>query len=76
VIEDCPLAMKRNITKQLLRVCGSVWDSDSTKAGTARGDNSKTHAFNTISIWSVQRCGMLPVTAQATFRQGRDIVVS
>jgi len=36
VIEDCPLAMKRNITKQLLRVRGSVWDCDSIRAGVKR----------------------------------------
>ena len=37
--------MKRNITKQLLRVRGSVRDSDSVaciRAGTARAGNSET----------------------------------
>jgi len=33
--------MKRNITKQLLRVRGSVRNSDSIRAGTARGGNSE-----------------------------------
>jgi len=42
--------MKRNITKQLLRVRGSVWDSDSIRASMARGGNSETHAFDAISI--------------------------
>jgi len=41
VIGDCPLAMKRNITKQLLRVHGSVQDSDSIRAGTAAGEIQK-----------------------------------
>jgi len=42
--------MKRNITKQLLRVRGSVWDCDSIRAGTAWGGNSETLAFDAISI--------------------------
>jgi len=50
VIGDCPLAMKHNIIKQLLRVRGSVWDSDSIRAGTTRGGNSETRAFDAISI--------------------------
>jgi len=33
--------MKQNITKQLPRVHGSVWDSDSIRAGTARGGIQK-----------------------------------
>ena len=41
VVGDCHLAMKQNITKQLVR--GSVWDSDSIIAGIARGGNSETH---------------------------------
>ena len=49
MIEDCPLAMKQNITKQLLREHGSVRDSDSMRAGTTRGAISKTHAFDAIS---------------------------
>jgi len=76
VIGDCPLAMKRNITKQLLRVRDSVWGSDSIGAGIARGRNSETRAFNAISNSSVQKRGSFHVTAQALFRQGRDVVVS
>jgi len=76
VIGDCPLAMKRNITKQLLCVRGSVRDSDSMRAGTARGGKSETHAFNTISISSVWKHGLFRVTAQALFRQGSNFVVS
>jgi len=53
VIGDCPLAMKWNIIKQLLHVCGNLWDSDSIRPGTARGGNSETCAFNTILISSV-----------------------
>ena len=55
MIGDCPLAMKRNITKQLLRVRGSVRDSDRIRVGTARGENSETSAFDAISISSVQK---------------------
>ena len=73
---DCPLAMKRKITKQLLRVRGSVRDSDSIRAGTARGGNSETRAFDTISISSVQKRGLFHVTVQALFRQGSNVVVS
>jgi len=40
--------MKRNITKHLLRVHGSVRDSDSMRAGTARGENSETRVFDAI----------------------------
>jgi len=68
--------MKRNITKQLLRVRGSVRDSDSIKAGTARAGNSETRAFDAISISSVRNRGLFHVTTQALFRQGRDVVVS
>jgi len=39
VIGGCPQAMKQNIAKQLLHVRGSVWGSDSIRAGTARGGN-------------------------------------
>jgi len=46
--------MKRNITKQLLRLRVSVRDSDSIRAGTARGGNSETRAFDAISISSVK----------------------
>jgi len=74
VIEDCPLAMKRNITKQLLRVRGSVRNSDSIRAGTARGGNSETRAFDAISISSVQKRGLFHVTAQALFRQASNVV--
>jgi len=76
VIGACPLAMKRNITKQLLllRVRGSVRDSDSMRAGTARGGNSETHAFNAISISCVRKRGLFHVTAQALFRQGSSFV--
>ena len=70
MIRDCPLAMKRNITKQLLRVRGSVRDSDSIRAGTARRGNSETRAFGAISISSVQKRGLFHVIAQALFRQG------
>jgi len=75
MIGDCPFAMKRNITKQLLRVHGSVRDSDSIRAGTARG-NSETRAFDAISISSVQKRGLFNVIAQALFRQGSNVVVS
>jgi len=74
VIGDSPLALKRNIIKQLVR--GSVHDSDSIRAGAARGGNSETRAFDAISILSVQKCGLFDVTAQALFRQGRDVAVS
>jgi len=33
-------------------------------------------AFGAISISSVQKRGLFHVTAQALFRQGRDVVVS
>jgi len=46
MIKDCPLAMKPNITKQLLRVRGSVQNSDSIGGSTARGGNSETCAFD------------------------------
>jgi len=68
-MRDCPLAMK-----QLVR--GSVQDSDSIRVSTARGGNSETCAFDAISISSVQKRGLCHVTAQALFRQGRDVVVS
>jgi len=64
----CPLAMKRNITKQLLRVHGSVRHSDIIRAGTARGGNSETRAFDAISISSVQKRRLFHVTAQVLFR--------
>ena len=76
MIGDCLLAMKRSITKPLLRVRGSIWYSDNIRAGTARGGNSETRAFDTVSISSVQKRGLFHVTAQALFRQGRDVVVS
>jgi len=63
VIGDCLLNMKRNITKQLLYVRGSVRDSDSITAGTAEEENSDTRAFNTISILNVQKCELFHVTA-------------
>ena len=69
VIGDCPLAMKRNITKQLMRVRGSVRDSDSIRAGAARGGNSETRAFGAITVSSVKKRGLLHVTAHT--RQGR-----
>jgi len=68
--------MKRNITKQLLHVCGSVRDSGSIRAGTARGGNSETRAFDAISISSVQKRGLFRATAQVLFSQGSDAVVS
>jgi len=68
--------MKRNIIKQLMRVRGSARDSDSIRAGTARGGNSETRAFDAISISSVQNCGLFHAPAQALFRQGRDVAVS
>ena len=76
MIGECPLAMKRYITKQLMRVRGSVRGCDSIRAGTARGGNSETRAFDVISISSVQKRGLFHVTAQALFRQGRDVAVS
>jgi len=33
MVGDCPLTMKRNITKQPLHVRGSVRDSDSIRGG-------------------------------------------
>ena len=68
--------MKRNITKQLMHVRSSVRDSDSIRAGAARGGNSETRAFDAISISSVQKRGLFHVTAQVLFRQGRDVAVS
>jgi len=44
VIRDYPLALKLNITKLLVR----VQDSDSKRAATARGRNSKTR---TTYVW-------------------------
>ena len=76
MVGDCPPATKRYITKQLLRVRGSVCDSDSIRAGTARGENSETSAFDAISISSVQKRGLFHVTAQVLFRQGSNVVVS
>jgi len=74
VIGDCPLATKRNFRKQLLRVRGSVWDSDSIRAGTVKGGNSETHAFDATSISSVQKRGLFHVTAQALFGQSNVVV--
>jgi len=68
--------MNQNITKELLRVRDSVRDSDSIRAGTARGGNSETHAFNAISLSSVQKCGLFHVTTQVLFSQGNNAVVS
>jgi len=53
--------MKQNITKQLVR--GSIWDCDSIWAGTARGRNSETRAFDAISISSIQKRWLFHVTA-------------
>jgi len=75
VIGDYPLTMKRNITKQLLRVHGSVRDSGRIRASTATGGNSETPAFDAISISSVQTCGLFHVTAQVQFRQGSNVDV-
>ena len=61
--------MKENITKQLLHVRGSVWDSDSIRAGTARKGNSETRAFDVVPISSVQKHGLFHVPAQLLFRQ-------
>ena len=58
--------MKRNITKQLLHVYGSVWDSHSITASTARG-NSETRAFDAISILSVQTSRLFHVIVQVLF---------
>jgi len=66
--KETPLAMKQNITKQLLHVHGNVQDSDSMRAGTARGGNSETCAFDAISISSVQKRGLFHVIAQVLFR--------
>jgi len=68
--------MKQIITKQLLRVRGSVRNSDSIRASTARGGNSETCAFDAISISSVQKRELFDVIAQALFRQGSNVVVS
>jgi len=67
--------MKQNIIKQLLRVRGSVRDSDSIRTGTARGGNSKIRVFDAISTSSVSKRGLFHVAAQALFRQGSNIVV-
>jgi len=45
-------------------VCGSVQDSDSMRASTARGGNSETRAFDAISITSFRKRGLF---AQALF---------
>jgi len=68
--------MKRNFTKQLLRVRRSVWHSDSIRAGTAKGGNSETRAFDPVSISSVRKRGLFHVIAQAPFREGSNVVVS
>jgi len=67
--------MKRNITKQLLRVRGCVRDSDSMRAGTARGGNSETCVQHNINFECSKR-GLFHVSAQALFRQGSNVVVS
>jgi len=62
----------------LTRAC-SIRASDSFACigvGTARGGNSKTCAFDAISIQSVKKHELLHVIVQAPFRQGRDVVVS
>jgi len=51
VIADCPLAMKRNITKQLLRVRGSVWDSNSIRAGIAEEEIQKHMRLTQYQFW-------------------------
>jgi len=50
--------MKRNITKQLLRMRGSVWNSDSIRVGTTRERNSEIRAFDATSISNVQKRGL------------------
>jgi len=80
-IGDCVLSLSSEIQyyKTALRVRGSVWASDSfacIRVGTARGGNSETCAFYTISIYSVQKRELFIVIAQAPFRQGRVVVVS
>ena len=73
----CPLAMKRNITKHLLRVHGSVRDSDSMRAGTARGENSETRVFdayqfrvfeNVVCFMSLRRSYYLDKAVTLLFR--------
>jgi len=62
-----------------LRVPGSVRAFDSFACigvCTARGGNSDTRAFDAISIYSVEKCELFHVIAQAPFRQGSDVVVS
>jgi len=57
----------------------SVWDSDSFASigvGTDRGGNSETHAFDTISVQSVQNYELFHVTAQVLYKQGSKVVVS
>jgi len=59
-------------------VRGSVRASDSIPcigAGTSRGGNSKTLAFDAILFRSVQKHELFHVIAQAPYRQGRDVVV-
>jgi len=71
--------MKRHITKLLyvcVAVCKLLNSIACIGAGTARGGNSETRAFDAISISSVQKRGLFHVTAQALFRQGMDVVVS
>ena len=65
--------MKRNITKQLLHVCGSVQDSDSIRAGTARVGNSETCVR---CSYQFQVFKLFHITAQVLFRQGGNVVVS
>jgi len=64
--------------KTALRVRGSVRAFDSFTligAGTARVGNSKTRAFDAISIQSVQKHELFHVIVQVSFRQGRDVVL-
>ena len=61
MIGDCPLTIKRNITKR-----GSVWTSDSFACigvGTARLGNMKTRAFNAVSVSSAQTSVLFHVIA-------------
>jgi len=60
-------------------VRGSVQASDSVPcigAGTARGGNSETRAFDAILFQSVQKRELFHVIMQVPFRLGRDVVVS
>ena len=60
-------------------MCGSVRAPDSVPcigAGTSRGRNSETRAFDAVLFRSVQKRELFHIIAQAPFRQGRDVVVS